>query len=314
MIAVVGAGAFGTALAVTLAKDGRNVSLVARDTQTVSTMSATRENTARLPGVLLPENLTISSSIDSAPIVLLAIPTQKLPNVLQSQKASLSGKTLVACCKGIDVLTGRGPTDTIAQYVGDAVPTILSGPSFAADIGSGKPTALTLAGRGDLNGLQQQLSTKTLRLYTSDDPKGVEIGGALKNVVAIACGAAIGAGLGESARAALMTRGYAEMVRFAATRGAKTTTLSGLSGFGDLALTASSEKSRNYRYGLALGQAAEIPVETTEGLATAKAVAALARNEQIDMPLTCAVADVLAGQVSLETAIAYILNRPLRAE
>ncbi len=320
MITIVGAGAFGTALALALTNGGRAVTLVARDAEQVDVMRASGKN-PRLPDVNLPPELQITTNDDLSGLhgqraVLLAIPTQSLAGLLRENRKRLSGQTLVACCKGVDLKTGVGPTDVIAQEVPDATPAILSGPSFAADIGAGLPTALTLATDGKDTGesLQKLLSTPGLRLYRTTDVAGVEVGGALKNVVAIACGAAIGAGLGESARAALMTRGYAEMTRFAATRGADPATLSGLSGLGDLALTAMSEKSRNYRFGLQVGAGDTTPTETTEGVATARAVASIAGNEGIEMPLTIAVADIIDGKTTLQNAIHALLSRPLKPE
>ena len=248
-VAIAGAGAFGTALAVALAAKGETVTLWARDDNAVNLMHATRTN-PRLPGVTLPAQIAISSNIDSvfsADIILLAVPAQALHGFLTDNANGLSGKMLVACGKGIDMTTLTGPTGTIAALVPDAIPALLTGPSFAADIARGLPTALTIACRDDHAGgvLQQTLSTPTLRLYRTDDTTGAELGGALKNVMAIACGAAIGAGLGDSARAALITRGFAEMQRLAARLGAEPDTLTGLSGFGDVVLTCTSEGSRN---------------------------------------------------------------------
>ena len=318
MIGVMGAGAFGTALAVALSNGGRHVSLVARRSEHADEMARSRTN-HRLPGLQLPSNLGISASLaelEGVDTVLLAIPTQALAQMLAEHRDVLSGKALVACCKGVDLQTGVGPTGLITELVSDATPAILSGPSFAADIGKGLPTALTLAASDEAvcESLQQDLSTTTLRLYRTTDVAGVEVGGALKNVVAIACGAAIGAGLGESARAALMTRGYAEMVRFAVSRGADAKTLSGLSGLGDLALTSTSQKSRNYRFGLDLGRGNDTHNETTEGKSTAQAVAKLAREEGLDMPLSSAVAQIVDGSASIQDTIDALLGRPLKPE
>ncbi|MCI2400013.1 NAD(P)H-dependent glycerol-3-phosphate dehydrogenase [Aliiroseovarius subalbicans] len=311
-ISVLGAGAFGTALAISLARDGRPVTLWARD---LSGMDG--ENTRRLPGHAFPPTLKVTDNLvtaSQAETLLIATPMQQLAPFLEANKTLFARKTLVACCKGVDLSSGRGPAEIIAQTCPSATPAILSGPSFAVDIAAGLPTALTLAA-DDGVALQQELSTANLRLYRSSDLIGVELGGALKNVVAIACGIAIAAGLGESARAALMTRGYAEMQRFAAMKGAQPETLAGLSGFGDLALTCTSEKSRNYAFGLALGRG-QTPAENTtvEGKATAKAVSQTARNAEIDMPIADMVVAVLDQHITIREAAEMLLSRPLKEE
>ncbi|MEY5038794.1 MAG: glycerol-3-phosphate dehydrogenase, partial [Pseudomonadota bacterium] len=252
MIAVAGAGAFGTALAIALGREGRAVSLWARD---VGDMAKTRQNERHLPGVTLPESVSISAESDvftRAEVVLLAVPMQALAGFLGKYSGVLNGRALVACCKGIDLKTWAGPSGVIRPACPDSPVSVLTGPSFAADIARGLPTALTLAGADEA--LQTRLSTPTLRLYRSADVVGAELGGALKNVIAIAAGVVMGAGLGDSARAALMTRGFAEMQRFALAKGARAETLAGLSGFGDLVLTCTSSQSRNFRLGQALGQ------------------------------------------------------------
>ncbi|MBK1634853.1 NAD(P)H-dependent glycerol-3-phosphate dehydrogenase [Rhodovulum adriaticum] len=318
-IAIAGAGAFGTALAVTLAQAGRPVTLWARNCDAARDMVKTREN-LRLPGVPLPENVTVTADLDALRIcdpVLLSVPMQALAGFLRDAAATLDGRALVACCKGVDMTTGRGPTAIIAGACPTAVPAVLTGPSFAADIARGLPTALTLACVDPDHGtaLQERLSTPTLRLYRSGDPVGAELGGALKNIMAIAAGIVIGAGLGDSARAALMTRGFAEMQRFARAQGAEAETLAGLSGFGDLVLTCTSTQSRNFRYGAALGQGAYFdPQITVEGAATARAVAAIAQARGIDMPVTQSVAQVIDGQRSIAEAVTTLLSRPLKEE
>ena len=313
-ISVLGGGAFGTAYAVSLARDGREVVLWARDP---GDMQAARENRHRLPGVTFPESLSVTGDFTEAAradIILLAIPLQKLSGVLAEHRAQIATQTLVSCAKGIDIATGRGPAEIIAATCPGATPAILSGPSFAVDIAAGLPTALTLAA-ADPEPLQQLLSTANIRLYRSTDMVGVEHGGALKNVIAIACGIAIGAGLGESARAALMTRGYAEMNRFAGARGARPETLAGLSGFGDLALTCTSEKSRNYAYGLALGRGEPAAAgATVEGKATARAVVEAAQTLGIDMPIAKLVMALVSGAVTPGQAAEALLSRPLKEE
>ncbi|MBC7179986.1 MAG: NAD(P)-dependent glycerol-3-phosphate dehydrogenase, partial [Roseovarius sp.] len=313
MILICGAGAFGTALAVTLAQNGP-VTLWARDAAHAAEMQAARENTRRLPGIVLPDAVTILSGPlpkGDTPC-LLAMPMQTLRGFLSEHANALAHRPLVACCKGMDLTTGLGPTGLIAQSCPTAMPAILTGPSFARDIALGLPTALTLACADEATGqmLQRVLTSPTLRLYRSTDTIGAELGGALKNVIAIACGAAIGAGLGESARAALMTRGFAEMNRLAATLGAQPQTLAGLSGFGDLALTCTSDQSRNYRYGLSIGQGATFdPTITVEGAATARAVLARAQALGLDMPITHAVTALVTGELRVAQAMDMLLSR-----
>lgn len=315
-VSVLGAGAFGTALAISLAGKGP-VTLWARD---AGDMAERRENAKRLPGCPFPETLSVTDDLEAgteAEIILLAVPMQKLRSVLEEHKDALHGKHLVACCKGIELSSGVGPVSVITQTIPDATAAILTGPSFAADIARGLPTALTLACADAEAGkkLQAELTTANLRLYRTTDTIGAELGGALKNVVAIASGAAIGAGLGESARAALMTRGYAEMQRLAAHLKAEPTTLAGLSGFGDLTLTCTSEQSRNYRLGQSLGQGTPFdPTTTVEGAATARAVDALARDAGLDMPITRAVAGLLDNQLDVAGAMKSLLTRPLKEE
>lgn len=314
MIGVVGAGAFGTALAVTLAREGRAVTLWARSAEDAAAMRHLRVNARRLPGVDLPEGVRITADLADlagAEAVLLALPMQALGGFLASSPPR--APDLVACCKGIDLGSLSGPTALIRRHVPGARASILTGPSFAADLARGLPTALTLAG-GD-EALQRLLSGSSLRLYRTDDVTGAELGGALKNVIAIAAGVVIGAGLGESARAALMTRGYAEMTRLARSLGARPETLAGLSGFGDLVLTCTSEQSRNFSYGRAMGAGQAFdPSVTVEGAATARAVARLARSSAIEMPLTSMIAALIAGQTSLSQAITALMSRPLKEE
>jgi glycerol-3-phosphate dehydrogenase (NAD(P)+) len=315
-IAILGAGAFGTALAISLADKGA-VTLWARD---IADMQTARENTRRLPGCPFPDSLQVTDDIaiaGSADILLAAVPMQKLRGFLTDHASLLAGKTIVACCKGIELATGLGSVAVIRQVLPDATAAILTGPSFAADIARGLPTALTLACQNDTTAkaLQQSLTTRNLRLYRTTDTIGAELGGALKNVIAIACGAAIGAGLGESARAALMTRGFAEMQRLAAHLKADPVTLSGLSGFGDLTLTCTSTQSRNYRLGLAFGEGRSFDSSTTvEGAATARAVDALARENGLDLPITAVVAALVDGKLDVQTAMTSLLTRPLKEE
>jgi glycerol-3-phosphate dehydrogenase (NAD(P)+) len=318
MILVCGAGAFGTALAVTLAQNGP-VTLWARDAAHAAEMRATGRNDRRLPDIALPGAITVvSGEVPGGDTpCLLAMPMQTLGGFLRDHHDALGSRPLVACCKGMDLATGLGPTGLIAQTCAQATPAVLTGPSFARDIALGLPTALTLACADAAAGeaLQSTLTTPTLRLYRTTDTIGAELGGALKNVIAIGCGAVMGAGLGESARAALMTRGFAEMNRLAHALGAGPETLAGLSGFGDLALTCTSAQSRNYRYGESLGRGdAFDPVITVEGAATARAVLGRARALGLDMPVTAAVAALVAGELRVAQAVDMLLSRPLKEE
>lgn len=318
MIGVVGAGAFGTALAVALAREGRAVALYARDG--AAAMQSTRRNDRRLPGVTLPDGLTVTDDLGALAVseaVLISTPMQALRGFLSGPGAVLDGKPLVACCKGVDLTTLSGPTAVIRATCPAATPALLTGPSFAADIARGLPTALTLACADPARGeaLQFLLATPVLRLYRTEDVAGAELGGALKNVIAIAAGVVIGAGLGDSARAALMTRGYAEMVRLAAHLGARAETLAGLSGLGDLVLTCTSTQSRNFRFGQALGAGTGFdPAVTVEGAATAEAVTRLAAREGLDLPVTAMVAALVAGRITLQDAVTALLSRPLKQE
>lgn len=319
-VAVLGAGAFGTALAIALGQGGRPVTLWARDANSARVTAGSRENKARLPGCRLPDSVTVTADLSKAAqaqTILLALPMQSLSGFLTQHCELFAAKSLIACCKGIDLASGLAPHQIVAQTAMQATPALLSGPSFAVDIAAGLPTALTLAAAdpATATSLQTDLSTDTLRLYTSTDLTGVAIGGALKNVIAIACGIAIGAGLGESARAALMTRGYAEMLRFATAQGARSETLAGLSGLGDLALTCHSEKSRNYAFGLRLGaQGKATTTATTEGIATARAVADIAQRTGLDMPVTAMIAALLDGSLTVPQATRNLMARPLRSE
>ena len=319
MIGVAGAGAFGTALAVALAREGRTVRLWARDAGHVAEMALTGSNESRLPGIAFPPSLTVTADLtelDGAEALLLALPMQALGGFLAEHGSGLNGTALVACCKGVDLASLRGPTALIADACPASAAAILTGPSFAADIAKGLPTALTLAcAADDVEKLQHLLSTPTLRLYRTGDVVGAELGGALKNVIAIAAGVVIGAGLGESARAALITRGFAEMQRFATRFGARTETLFGLSGLGDLVLTCTSAQSRNLRFGLALGAGKGQDLRSTvEGVATAQAVRRLAEAQHIDMPVATMVARLVAEEIPPDQAIRSLMSRPLKEE
>ncbi len=320
-IAVLGAGAWGTALANAAARPGREVRLWARDGQHVAELARDRQNTRRLPGVALAEGVVpqadLATAVNGAEIVLVVVPAQAVRD-LALQLKDLVGRTipLVICAKGIERNTDLLMSDVVAQCLPGQVTAILSGPSFADDVARGLPTAVTLAARDEdlARALAAALGTQTLRLYHSTDVRGVEIGGAAKNVLAIACGIAAGRGLGASANAALIARGFAELSRYAVSQGARAETLMGLSGLGDLVLTCSSTQSRNFSYGLALGKGETPPVKLAEGALTAPVLCALAQKSGIDMPIARAVADILSGRISVDEAIGILLARPQKAE
>ena len=317
-IAIFGAGAFGGALAVAQSAAGKSVTLWGRN-QSAMTNAAKARELARLPGIKLSPFVTVTSDLeatDKASIVLLAMPAQQLRGFLEENADRLMGRDLVVCSKGIDLETGLGSWSLLRQMQPASTTAILTGPSFAVDIANGLPTALTLASDAPtLDRLQEQLSTSALRLYRGDDPRGAELGGALKNVVAIAAGLAIGAGFGESARAALIARGFAEMSRLTVAMGGQAETLFGLSGLGDLALTCSSEKSRNFSFGLALGKCEACPAATTvEGASTARAVQRLAKENGLSAPLASCVVDVIDRKATAAEVAEALLARPLKSE
>jgi glycerol-3-phosphate dehydrogenase (NAD(P)+) len=325
-IGVIGGGAWGTALAQTMRLAGRETLLWARNAEVVSEINASHRNTAYLPDVQLDPGLRATQ--DPAPvaardIVLVVTPAQQLRSVGKLLAAHVRpGTPLVICCKGIELSTGKAMVDVLAEVVPGALPAVLSGPSFAADVVRGLPAAVTLAcadrERGEM--LAGTLGYRAFRIYWTDDVAGVEMGGALKNVLAIAAGILDGRRLGASAHAALVTRGFAEMRRFARVAGGRPETLLGLSGLGDLLLTCSSPQSRNMSLGRALGEGrtlAEILAgrrSVSEGVDTARAVAAIAARNQLDMPITAAVAAIVDGKISVDAAIEGLLARPFKPE
>ncbi len=317
-IGVIGAGAFGTALGICFARKTPTL-LWARDAEQAACMQRERRNFKRLPGATLPEGLTATGELpdlSDAEILVLALPAQMTASFLNASGRDLPDVPVVLAAKGISVDGLELQTDIASRWLAAPL-AVLTGPGFASEIANGLPTALTLAARDRKIGrnLQEALSTETLRLYLSSDPVGAQIGGALKNVIALACGIAIGSGLGESARAALMTRGFFEMSRLALAMGGQAETLSGLSGLGDLALTCGTEQSRNFSAGLRFGQAGQVsPGTTVEGLATARAASALADSEAIEMPIVRAVSAILDGQISVSSAMQDLLSRPLKEE
>jgi glycerol-3-phosphate dehydrogenase (NAD(P)+) len=318
-IAVVGAGAWGTALANVIARAGRSVLLAARHRAAADVLAKRRES-PRLPG------LEIDTRVDIAPLgtelagydaVLLAVPSQEMRAVASAIAPSLRrGTPVIACAKGIERGTHRFMTEVIAEAAPAALPAILSGPSFATDVARGLPAAVTLAAGDEAvaAALARALGSATLRPYHSTDVRGVEIGGAAKNVLAIAAGIVAGRRLGASADAALVTRGFAELFRFGRAFGARPETLTGLSGLGDVILTCSSAQSRNFSYGMAVGRGDPAQAVLAEGIFTAPALLEMAKEKGVDMPIASAVADVLAGRVSVDAAVEALLTRPFRSE
>ena len=320
MIGICGAGAFGTALAAAYAIAGQPVLLWGRSQETLADISQRRELRTYLPGLRLPAGIEVTSDVADlaeCSVILLSLPMRALPQFLTDHGAALEHLPLISCAKGIDPERLKGPAALIQERCPMATVGVLTGPSFASDIVAGKPTALCLAvaDAAQAAALQARLSTRTLRIYRVSDVIGAELGGALKNVIAIACGAAMGAGLGESARASLLTRGFAEMLLIAKALGAEAETLSGLSGLGDLTLTAMSETSRNYRYGFSLGQGdPSVGAKTVEGIATARALLRLAEARGLDVPISEAVVSLIERTKTVQTAMSHLLSRPLKEE
>lgn len=325
-VAVIGGGAWGTALASLVAAKGVDTLIWALEPETAHAINERRVNERYLPGVRLPEGLQATAEIAAAAgreAYLFVAPAQHARSVLTSVRPMApKGAPLLLCSKGIERGSGLMLTEVLAAVWPEASPGVLSGPSFARDVAEGLPTAVTLAAENQAFGGRwlATMSAPHFRPYLSDDLVGAEIGGAVKNVLAIAAGAVIGRGLGDSARAALIARGFAEMQRLALARGAKIETLAGLSGLGDLILTATSAQSRNYSLGLELGRGQRLDDvlggrnSVTEGVATAPAVVAMAKAAGVDMPIAAAVADLVSGARGLDEIIAALLARPLKAE
>lgn len=323
-ISVIGAGAWGTALANAAALAGCTVKLWGRDAAEMQAMVTGRENTKRLPGVKLHERVTpVISLADAADAdaLLLAVPAQTLRAVAQDLVGSVKpGAPLIITAKGIERDSGLFLSDIVRTVLPDAVPCVLSGPSFADDVARGLPTAVVLATENEAlaQNLAQALSSPRFRVYHGTDMRGVEIGGAAKNVLAIAAGIVEGCGLGESAQAALTARGFAELQRFAAAYGGKPETLMGLSGLGDLILTCGSLKSRNFAFGHDLGRGIAVTEagggKLAEGVFTAHILVTMARARGIAMPIAEAVDAVLTGTMSVAKAVDALMTRPLKAE
>jgi glycerol-3-phosphate dehydrogenase (NAD(P)+) len=319
-VAVVGAGAWGTALAGVAARAGRTVVLCVRDAKNAAAIAATRSN-PKLPGITLHAGIEVTGDLKraaAADLILIATPAQNLRAAASALASHLAkGTPLVACAKGIERGTHKFMTDVIAEAAPSARAAILSGPGFAEEVARGLPTAVTLAAADEslASDLVQALGSATFRPYHTTDVRGVEIGGAAKNVLAIAAGIAVGKNLGASAQAALITRGFSELARFGRAFGARSETLIGLSGLGDLILTCSTPQSRNFALGLALGRGEPAPSgKLAEGASTAPVLVELAVAEGVDMPVSNAVADILRGATTIDEAVEGLLTRPFRAE
>lgn len=322
-IGIVGAGAWGTALALAIASDGTAVRLWAHEAEVIDGIARTRQNALYLPGVPLPESIVATARADDladCDMLLLVTPAQHLRAVLATMP--VANRPLVLCAKGIEAGTGMLMTEVAADVCPGAPVAVLSGPTFAHEVAAGLPTAVTLAAASFelAERIAERLWRRTLRPYASTDPIGAEIGGAVKNVLAIACGVVEGAGLGQNARAALIARGFAEMTRFGVARGARPETLAGLSGLGDLVLTCSSTSSRNFSLGKGLGEgrsAAELMADrrtVAEGAFTAPVLLKAARAAGVDMPVTQSVCALLDGSAGVGDVVAKLLSRPIRSE
>jgi glycerol-3-phosphate dehydrogenase (NAD(P)+) len=318
-IGVIGAGAWGTALAIQAARAGNRVTLWARDPARAAQITIQRE-TPRLPGARLPDAIAVTAELGAiaADLLLLTVPMQHMREIA----ARLPPGPTVVCAKGVETNTLLLPLEVLAAVQPDRPAAVLSGPNFGREIAAGLPAAAVVAASDPVlrAAVADRLATPGFRLYGNDDPAGVQIGGAAKNVIAIAAGAVIGAGLGENARAALVTRGLAELARLAVALGGRPETVSGLSGLGDLLLTCTGPASRNYSLGLALGQGERLadvlaaPSGVIEGVATAPALVERAARVRVDMPVCATVAALLDERITLAAAIASLLARPRRDE
>jgi len=319
-VAVIGAGAWGTALAGVAARAGRDVVLYARNSASAAEIAASRVN-PRLSSVRLETGVNVTDDITlaaGADVILIATPAQHLREAVAALAPHLAKATpVIATAKGIERGTRQFMTEVIAEAAPDALPAILSGPSFAEDVARGLPTAVTLAAKDETlaRALVQALGSSTFRPYHTTDVRGVEIGGAAKNVLAIAAGIVVGRRLGASAQAALTTRGFSELVRLGRACGARGETMAGLSGLGDLILTCSSPQSRNLALGIALGRGEPwLHDKLAEGEFTAPVLIELAASQNVDMPVSNAVAAILRGAVTIDEAIESLLTRPFKAE
>jgi glycerol-3-phosphate dehydrogenase (NAD(P)+) len=326
-VAIIGGGAWGTALALAAARAGAGVTLWARDPAIVAGINERHENAVYLPGIALDRAIAATSeleiALDTADAALLVVPAQFMRGVLGLVRPLLpGGLPLLLCAKGIEAESLRSMSELLHEIVPDSPIAVLSGPSFAGEVARDLPTAVTIASHDAAlaDAFMTALGTARFRPYRSSDPIGVEIGGAVKNVLAIACGIVEGRGLGDNARAALITRGLSEMIRLGRAKGAAAETFRGLSGLGDLVLTCTAGQSRNYTLGAALGRGTSLATalagrrSVVEGVATAAAVARLAARLGVEMPITAAVESVLHRGMPIDTMIEALLSRPYRSE
>jgi glycerol-3-phosphate dehydrogenase (NAD(P)+) len=325
-VGVIGAGAWGTALALVCARAGLDVTVYARETEVADDINTLHENRTFLPGAALDPGIRAVSSPEALAgrdLYLNVTPAQHLRSSLRAFAPVLApGAPMVLCAKGIEQGSLKLMTEVLSETLPDARPAVLSGPSFAAEVARGLPTAVTLACPDEALGaaLARAVAGPAFRPYAATDMVGAEVGGAVKNVLAIACGVSEGRGLGRSAHAALITRGFAELTRMAVALGGRAETVAGLCGLGDLVLTCSSPQSRNMSVGLALGQGQSLAdalagkVSVAEGVASAPAVRELAARIGVEAPICEAVAAILAGEVGVEAAITGLLSRPLKSE
>ena len=322
-VAVIGAGAWGTALAQAAAMAGRRVVIGARDPALVAEVNQRHTNSAYLGAQVLSDRISAAALVEaagSAEIVIMAVPAQATRAALAG--LPLAEKPVILSAKGLEHGSLKRQSEILHELAPDAVPYVLSGPSFAADVAAGRPTAVTLAGddASETSVLAAALAGPSFRPYAADDRIGVELAGALKNVYALGCGAVEGAGLGASARSALLARAFAEMSRMVTRMGGSASTLTGLAGLGDLTLTCTSTQSRNYRFGIALGRGESVEriaqgdVGLAEGVATAPVARQLAADLGIDAPLIDAVNLLLKGSTAIGTIVAGLMSRPLKRE
>lgn len=325
-IGVIGAGAWGTALSQALATTGRDVTIWAREPIVIDAINNEHENTTYLKGIKLNQNLHATNDladICNKEVILIMTPAQHVRATLESIKDELSkGIPFIICAKGIEKETGLMMSEVADEIIPGGNVGVLTGPTFASEVGRGLPCAVTIAIKDKEIGRQviAALGSRTLRTYLTTDLIGAQIGGAVKNVIAIACGVIDGMEMGESARCALLTRGLTEIGRLAKAMGAKKETLMGMCGVGDLVLTASSMQSRNFSLGVALGQGKTLEeilgdrIAVTEGVHTAKALRVMAKNNAVDMPISKAVYEFLHEDMPIKDVIQSVLDRPLRAE
>jgi glycerol-3-phosphate dehydrogenase (NAD(P)+) len=326
-LAIIGGGAWGTALGIVARRAGSIPVLWARDRDVVSTINRRHENPFFLPGITLDPDITATSDIDAvmagAEAALLVVPAQFLRSLIYAIRPAMpDGLPVLQCAKGIEAGSFKTMSEIAAELLPNSPFAVLSGPTFAAEVAGDLPTAVTIAAHDAAlaRAFVAALGSNRFRPYQSDDPRGAEIGGAVKNVLAIACGTVLGRGLGDNARASLITRGLAEMIRLGLAKGGRAETFRGLSGLGDLVLTCSAAQSRNFTLGLALGRGEKLDAALSgrrsviEGVATASAVAGLAKQLGIEMPISEAVEAVLHRGASIDATIDGLLRRPYRTE